>query len=277
MSTYLRLFFLPVNQNLDYDYPVFPDVPYRDVILSIFLILILLSAATYITARSRKTSPLLRLVAFGIFWFFITIATESSLIPIADVIFEHRLYLPSFGLIVALVSGITYVYEMRYSQIKILLLAVFVGIFAVATYTRNAVWRDTITVWSDVVQKSPNKVRGHDNLGKAAIAKSDYATAISHLQWVLSVAPDDYIAHNNIGVAYKNSEMLENAVAHFRIATGLKPDFVDAHFNLAISYLQMEEIKPSLAELETTLQLDPAHPQAAQFIRYIFSNYQSSP
>ena len=37
------------------------------------------------------------MAAFGIFWIFITLSVESSVIPIADVIFEHRMYLPMAG------------------------------------------------------------------------------------------------------------------------------------------------------------------------------------
>ena len=42
----------------------------------------------------RKKMPV---ISFGILWFFITLSVESSIIPIRDAMFEHRLYLPIFG------------------------------------------------------------------------------------------------------------------------------------------------------------------------------------
>jgi hypothetical protein len=38
-----------------------------------------------------------RLISFAIIWFFVTLSVESSIIPIRDVIYEHRVYLPSVG------------------------------------------------------------------------------------------------------------------------------------------------------------------------------------
>jgi len=46
-----------------------------------------------------------RLIAFGIIWFFLALSVESSFIPIEDVIFEHRLYLPSIGTFIAFTAA----------------------------------------------------------------------------------------------------------------------------------------------------------------------------
>ncbi|GAB4486915.1 MAG: hypothetical protein OHK006_15330 [Thermodesulfovibrionales bacterium] len=86
---YLRLLLLPVNQNLDYDWPVVRSVDAPTALF--FLLLAGLIAAGIRLFRSR------RLVSFGIIWFFVTLSVTSSFFVIYDVIFEHRLYLPSAG------------------------------------------------------------------------------------------------------------------------------------------------------------------------------------
>lgn len=50
--------------------------------------------------RLRKTHPL---VAFGIAWFYLGHATESTIIPL-ELVFEHRNYLPQYGILLAFVS-----------------------------------------------------------------------------------------------------------------------------------------------------------------------------
>ena len=45
--------------------------------------------------------PAARLDSFGTFWIFLSLSVGSSVIPIADVIFEHRVYLPSAGFFIA--------------------------------------------------------------------------------------------------------------------------------------------------------------------------------
>ena len=86
--TYLRLLLMPVNQNLDYDYPVAQSL-WQPSILCSFLFLSLILGTGVLLFKKRY-----RMLSFGIFWFFLTLLLESSFIPIRDVIFEHRLYLP---------------------------------------------------------------------------------------------------------------------------------------------------------------------------------------
>ena len=90
VTTYIRLLFLPLGQNAD---PVFPFKTGFFDGLTPFAFLFLLALIVF-AIRVRKKMPAL---TFGIFWFFITLLVESSVIPIKDAMFEHRLYLPMFG------------------------------------------------------------------------------------------------------------------------------------------------------------------------------------
>ena len=87
---YLRLLFLPVSQNLDYVYP-FKSGFFDGYTPFAFLVLAGLAA---LGIWLRKSRPI---ITFAIFWFFITLSVESSIIPIRDAMFEHRLYLPMVG------------------------------------------------------------------------------------------------------------------------------------------------------------------------------------
>ncbi|HXX57700.1 MAG TPA: hypothetical protein VEI96_06840, partial [Thermodesulfovibrionales bacterium] len=106
--TYIRLIFFPVNQNLDYDYPVSYSFFTPPVFFSFLLLAAIFGAAVYLLYRSRKAEgkAYYRLIAFGILWFFTGLSIESSVIPIADVIFEHRLYLPAVGAFIAIATSL---------------------------------------------------------------------------------------------------------------------------------------------------------------------------
>ncbi len=102
VTTYIRLIFVPVNQNLDYDYPIYHSLFTPSVFLSFVFLLSLFGLGVYLLSSSHarrmkdpELAPYHRLIGFGILWFFITLSVESSFIPIVDVIFEHRVYLPS--------------------------------------------------------------------------------------------------------------------------------------------------------------------------------------
>src|SRR3990172_4071287 len=161
--TYIRLLFFPVNQNLDYDYPVYHSLSTPVVFLSFLFLLSIFGLAVYLFMRSRRVGNGYGLLAsFGIFWFFITLSVESGIIPIRDVIFEHRLYLPGIGAVMAFSTGVFYGIE--YVKVRMgrgvlstvaicILILIMVVPLSFATYKRNLVWGDKITLWKDVVAK----------------------------------------------------------------------------------------------------------------------------
>ena len=193
VATYLRLLILPVNQNLDYSYPMATGFFQTPVLLSFLLLTSLAGLGGYLFARSARPSEAghafwLRLISFGIFWFFLALSVESTFIPLADVIFEHRLYLPSVGFFLSLTAAGMIIYARCGLLMRRVLSVGIVALILVwsgAAYLRNSVWRDELTIWTDTVQKSPDKCRPHYtlgdvyyNLGRLQDAVREYEAAI---------------------------------------------------------------------------------------------------
>lgn len=111
--TYARLMVLPINQNLDYDYPVAKTLFEFPTILSFVGHLLVVAFAFYMFKRNR-------LVTFLILWWYGTLSVSSSFVPIIDVIFEHRVYLPSIGFIFLFMIAYEYIWELikRKSALK---------------------------------------------------------------------------------------------------------------------------------------------------------------
>ena len=104
ICTYLRLFVLPINQNLDYDYPTAHSLLEVRVAFSALILFSLILLGWFL----RKRNPL---IAFSLFWFFLTLAPESSFVPISDVINEHRMYVPLLGCAIFLAGGLHFVFS----------------------------------------------------------------------------------------------------------------------------------------------------------------------
>jgi protein O-mannosyl-transferase len=104
--TYVRLMILPINQNLDYDYPIAKTLFELPTIISFLGHVAVVVAAFWLY---RKKGMLL--FPFGAAWFYITLSPVQSFVPIVDVIFEHRMYLPSIGLILAFVAAYEGVFD----------------------------------------------------------------------------------------------------------------------------------------------------------------------
>jgi len=268
--TYLRLLFLPINQNLDYDYPVYRSFFEPRVFLSFMLLLAIIASGVYCLVRSRwgnQARPVhLRLVSFGIFWFFLTLSVESSFIPILDVIFEHRTYLPMVGASSALAVGMFMELErLNTAGARRALVGAMIAImvmFAMAAYQRNTVWGSEISLWTDVVEKSPRKARGYNNLGFALYEEGFTQKALPHYLQALQLNPDFATAHNNLGRAYLSMGLEDEAIGHFVKALELKPGYLKAGNNLGAAYLQAGQTEAAIRSLEVVVAMDPDYATA---------------
>lgn len=189
--TYVRLLLFPVNQNLDYDYPlqkVFFSAP---VISSLMFHMLMLTSTTFLFFKSRlhlNNSNLVhgvcfRLCSLGIVWFYVALLVESSFIPILDVIFEHRIYLPSFGFFLAIASVTASFLAHCESTRKIawIGLVVICLVLTTATIRRNQIWSDDLRLWEDTASKSPNKTRALNNLAAVYMTRHKPEKAIDPL------------------------------------------------------------------------------------------------
>lgn len=206
--TYIRLLFMPVNQTIDHHYRVYTDLSDPAVAASLVLLALIICLAGYLFKVSQSRASLLRLVSFGIFWFFITLFVESGLIPIIDVMFEHRLYLPGIGVIMAVVAGGAGCWEHsarchnRSATPAAIMLAAVVMVLSVATYQRNRVWSSELTLWSDAIAKKPLNPRAYNMVGNYYQANSGFAAAIPYFYRALEVDGSYAEARSNLGNAY---------------------------------------------------------------------------
>ena len=261
--TYIRLLFFPVNQNLYYDYPVFRSFFNPEVFLSFLFLLSILVFAVYLFRRSRVTGHESRLMAFGILWFFVALSVESSIIPIPMIICEYRVYLPSAGAFLAITTGLFILMDkvkdkkIRIAIISSLILMTFV--FSYAAYARNTLWGSNISLWEDVVKKSPQKAKGYNTLGNAYYDKGQIDTAISYYHSALKVQPHHAKVYYNLGNAYYGKGLIDNAIGHYQAAIRLNPRYADAHNNLGIAYASKDQTDMAIKHYETAIRLKPEH------------------
>jgi Tfp pilus assembly protein PilF len=72
----------------------------------------------------------------------------------------------------------------------------------VFTHQRNALYRDPVLLWSDSVEKSPQKARPHSNLGHGYLLRDDWDRAIEEFRIAAKLDPDYVLAQENLRKAY---------------------------------------------------------------------------
>jgi tetratricopeptide (TPR) repeat protein len=265
--TYLRLLVLPVGQNIDYDYPMFHSLLVPEVLASVIFICVLFFGAVYLFFRFlRGGGADLALISAGTLWFFITISVESSIIPIKDLIFEHRLYLPVAGAAISASAAIFFMVE-RFSNArnagKILVAACVILVLplSVSAYMRNGVWKNEVTLYEDAVTKSPAKERVRYNLAWAYHGAGELDKAIEQYNEDLRLAPEKDKAHYNLGLIYRDRGDKQLAERHFIEALRIKPDPA-GQYNLAMLYHSGGELDKAISYYEKAIMARPDYEDA---------------
>jgi hypothetical protein len=229
VAHYLRLMFWPTGLNIDPEWPVYQSLWQKPVLLSLVALSTLI-AATWHLFRRHQGDVRIALAFVGALWYFITISISSGLVPLPDMMAEHRSYLPSIGIFVMAAVFIdiwrTYRHQADVSRFpKPAVIAVAVAVFGLASATtlRNHVWRSNESLWEDAVAKSPGKYR----------------------TW------------GNLGTAYSENGKETKAVNCYRQAIKIEPEYIPGLLNLSNSCLRLNQPKEALDATNQLLNLKP--------------------
>jgi tetratricopeptide (TPR) repeat protein len=261
IAGYIGLVLFPVGQNADHDQQAYNSFLEPQVFMSFLFLSGIFAVGIYLFYRSRIKDSGLRIIAFGIFLFFLALFVESSVFPIGEMMVEYRVYLSCAGAFLALGTGAFLLMERLKKRAMqkafVLFLVVIPLALSVATYSRNAVWKSKISLWEDVVRKSPQKERGYNNLGNAYKSMGLFDRAIEHYTIAISLKPDYAVAHNNLGSAYGSMELFDRAIEHYTIALSLDPDYATPYVNLGSAYGSMGLFNKAIEHYTTALSLEP--------------------
>jgi tetratricopeptide (TPR) repeat protein len=259
---YLRLAVWPDPLILDYAWP--PVQTVSSALLPALMLLALL-AGTLVALRHHHHYCLW--LGFWGAWFFLILAPTSSLFPIADLAFEHRMYLPLAGVIAIIVVGVheglgllargTGTPPALRRWMGALLTVAAVSALGCATVERNEDYRSEVKIWHDTVMKRPGNPRAHLNLGFALQRQGDLDGAIERYRETLRLKPDYAEAHNDLGSALERKGRDAEALPHLEMAVRLNPLYALAYNNLAIVLAHEGKIEEAIVRFTQALRVKP--------------------
>lgn len=249
---YIKMAVFPFNQNIDPDFPVAHGMLDTGVMFSIGIIILCLFSGI----NQKKN----RIIAFGIFWFFITLLPTSSILPLLDTVSEHRMYLPLIGISaifpLLLSQFVSISKKSPFNKLIYFIFFVFIPIilFTALTAKRNFVWQDEKSLWLDAAEKSPGIARPFNNLGEAYDKNKDYERAIETLNKAISISPNYYKPYNNLGKIYGKLGKLDLASENLKIALKNKPFYPIGHYNLGKVYELKGMLDPAVEEYSIAIK-----------------------
>jgi len=268
---YLGMFVLPVGLSADSDWTALESATDPRVFAGLlFLVLALWVVAR--TSRSDATRP----IAYGLLWFFVALLPTSSVIPLAEVMNDHRMHFALPGLSLAAACA----FQLAVERIAVspavragamASAALLLAAYGFGTHRRNQVWRSEETLWRDVTEKSPGNGRGWMNYGLTRMARGDYAEAERAYLRGLELAPGYGYLHVNMGIL--KGAMGDPAEAERRFLRGLElmPRVPSIRFFFARWLDQVGRSDEAVSMLRETIALSPGEPGAHDLLLRILA------
>lgn len=232
---YFGTFFWPTGLSADSDWGILPGIQDARFLIGCTFILAMTIIAIY---TSRK--QVLRPVSFGIIWFFLALLPTSSIIPLGEVLNDHRMYFPFIGLAISVgwtIALIVFKFidatKPLTTQNKILILLPVLLVLctcAYGTWKRNKVWHDEESLWRNVTLKSPKNGRGMMNYGLIKLTNGDYAEAEKYFNKALQLTPTYSFVYVNLAVLKEKTGDYPAAESNFLRGIQLGSSYASHYF-----------------------------------------------
>lgn len=254
---YLQLSLWPSPLCLDYGWPVATGAA---VIISTS------SAVGVIVVAVARALVRNRYWGFVGVWVLLVLAPTSSVVPIKDVIFEHRMYLSLAAVMISMVfggwagldwlknRGVLSVAAGRGAAIGgSVVIAAALGSCAAA---RNEIYRSSVSMWENIVARRPDHERALENLGSALLREGRASEAVRWYDQAVRRNTTDAQLRSNLAAGLFQAGRAPEAVKEYRTALQMNPGLLSARCNLAHALFRMGLFDEAATECRIALAVD---------------------
>ena len=241
---YLRVFVWPASLNFDRDF----SLSAREDLVA-WLAWGLLVGGIAASCWFAKRQP----NAYWLLGFFILLIPASSVVPLADLIAERRMYLPLLSLSLAIGSLLK-------PAPRPVLMALAFALCGISLQ-RSLVWRTEESLWRDTTEKSPSKIRPKLQLARALAGggPGNDEERLELLHRAKKLAPSDRSVATELGVFHLSRGRPEEALGEFQAVLAVSPDDAQALSNYGAALYSLGDTGQASAVFRRALESDPCH------------------
>lgn len=211
------------------------------------------------------------LLAFGVFFYYIMLAVESSIIPLRDLAFEHRVYFPNIGIAIIFASILLFLFERLDNKRVIVVSAIFVSlVLGFLTHERLKTWSEPISFYKSNLEHSPDNARLNYNVGTSYFNAGDFVNAEPYFRKAFFLAwQQQLITYNyaqsllqtfiNLGKNKEAEAFAKEVVKAFNGEPQLQSKIITVYSQI---FLKRKECEAVLKLTGQALQLWPKNPDA---------------
>ncbi len=244
---------LPVSLSSYYGYPLIAEGEGLPLFYWFFVLpaLAILAAWFYSFKKSKVV-----FLSLGIF--LVNIFTLLQLLPVGKAIMADRyVYVPSLGF--SLLIGWYAMNQKWFSrrEMAFIVIGIYALLLGFLTFQRGKVWADSLTLWSDVIEKNPEVVIAYYNRGNVYMNTDAYEKAISDYSSCVKLDPTHWEAYINMGVTRTKQKDFLAAIGDFDAALAIDSTVLKAYINRANAYRMLKDYERSLLDYNKAARIKP--------------------
>jgi lipoprotein NlpI len=260
---YIGKLIVPINLSVHYGYPEIALNITKYFVSSIAAIILL-------TMYLLNFKKIKREINFGILFFLVTILPMMRFVHLGNTFAADRyMYIPMIGFFFAIIMLFKSFYANRILLKKGFIAAAVISFlcFGALNQVQCKVWRNSYTLWTNVLKTTPNHYNAFLGIGNYYMGKKDAVNARKYFSRVLSLEAGREFALYTVGLTYACEDNLKDAEKYFLQLVSEYPknkqrNNTHAYMFLAELSVQNKNFDKAAEFYEKSLKLNPKNSQS---------------
>ncbi|HRZ87088.1 MAG TPA: tetratricopeptide repeat protein [bacterium] len=207
---------------------------------------------------------------FGFLFFLVTILPVLQFLPVGgkSTPADRFTYLPAVGLFYLAGEFLYWLGWEKFKDLKpvrigvIAVFAAVVAVFSFHTYAMCGVWKDSVTLWTNVLKYYPDNLVSLSNRGGGYIDRRDFDNAVKDLSEAIRIEPRYFLPYVNRGMAFAAKGDIDRSIADHTQAIQLNPRFAPAYYNRGNMYAFLKQFDKAIADYTAAIERQPLYAAA---------------
>jgi tetratricopeptide (TPR) repeat protein len=174
------------------------------------------------------------------------------------VVADRYMYLPSLGF--CLLAGVIidkFLLKQKIKKMTSCVVSILFLLLASKSVEQTQIWKDSISVWSQVIRYEPSVYIAYNSRGAAYQKMGDVDLALKDYKKAIEINPEFYLPYGHIGLIYMMENQDELAKSYLNKALEINPSDANSYNSLGLIYERQGQPELAISQFSLSISKDP--------------------